>query len=330
MQASVIIPTANRPDALKNTLLSFQQLDFPHDDYEIIVVDNGKKELTEGIVNDFSSGYPEFRLRYFADPVPGLLTGRHRGAEESNSDILIFIDDDIEVSRDWLKAILKSFEDPEVVLVGGKNLPRYESEVPEWVEQFWKTNKYGRYCGWLSLLDFGNEEKEIDPNYVWGLNFSIRKNALHELGGFHPDNIPSDIQYYQGDGETGLTQKAKEKNYKAVYNPKALIHHVIPASRLTHEYFHKRAFYQGVCDSFSEIRKRKAIVKNPEGLLKKLKKLVKTQLLGTKNPKMSKLAESFESSRLAGFNYHRKHLRSNPKLLAWVLKENYFDYKLPA
>jgi hypothetical protein len=44
----------------------------------------------------------------------------------------------------------------------------------------------GRSSGWLSLLDLGEIEREIDPNYVWGLNFAIRRRALHDLGGFHP------------------------------------------------------------------------------------------------------------------------------------------------
>jgi hypothetical protein len=65
---------------------------------------------------------------------------------------LVFLDDDIEVAPDYLHVILDAFEDPAVQLVGGPNLPRYESE-PAWVERFWSTTPYGsRMCDFLSLL----------------------------------------------------------------------------------------------------------------------------------------------------------------------------------
>jgi glucosyl-dolichyl phosphate glucuronosyltransferase len=62
---------------------------------------------------------------------------------ESNGAILVFLDDDIEAAPGYLHAILDAFEDPAVQLVGGPNLPRYESEPPAWVESFWSTTLYG-------------------------------------------------------------------------------------------------------------------------------------------------------------------------------------------
>ena len=143
--------------------------------------------------------------------------------------------------------------------MGGRNLPKFEVEPPAWLESFWDaTPAGGRSCGWLSLLDLGESEREIDPNYVWGLNFAIRKRALHDLGGFHPDLIPPELQRFQGDGETGLTMKARSHCYRAVYQPKATIYHFIPASRMTPEYFEQRAYYQAVCDSYSNIRRQRS------------------------------------------------------------------------
>ncbi len=40
---------------------------------------------------------------------------------------------------------------------------------------------------------------------------SIKKKVFDECRGSHPDCLPKALQRYQGDGETGLTLKVKEK-----------------------------------------------------------------------------------------------------------------------
>ncbi len=37
----------------------------------------------------------------------------------------------------WLQAISEAFEDSDTHLVGGKNLPKYESTPPDWLDTFW-------------------------------------------------------------------------------------------------------------------------------------------------------------------------------------------------
>lgn len=69
---------------------------------------------------------------------------------------------------------------------------------------------------WLSLLDIGQDVPNIDPNYIWGLNFSIRKQTMYDCGGFHPDLVPAYLQCWQGDGETGLTKKIKKNSAQTI------------------------------------------------------------------------------------------------------------------
>ena len=91
----------------------------------------------------------------------------------------MFVDDDIEADGRWLQSIIDTFADPTVQLVGGKNLPKYEIAPPKWLEGFWGSTPYGgRACGDLSLLDLGDCPIDIDANYVWGLNFAIRKQIF--------------------------------------------------------------------------------------------------------------------------------------------------------
>ena len=266
-----------------------------------------------------------------------MLSGRHKGAQEAKGEIVTFADDDIIAVPGWLEAILEAFENKEVHMVGGPSIPKYEQTPPEWLDWFWNHNEYGTYCGELSLIDFGEEDKEIDPGFVWGLNFSIRRKTLYELGGFHPDCIPKSLQYFQGDGETGLTHKATAKGYKALYAWKARVEHQIPQERLTSDYFCQRYFYQGVCDSYTQVRRdgRLNAARDKTGRLGSTVKRALKRVLGDADDmrfptNVKGLKKAFQKAYEDGFAYHQKALREHDALLEWVLKEDYWDYELPA
>ena len=331
---SIIIPTLNRANLLELAIKSFCLQNFSLDKFEILVVDNrsvdNTKEITQTAINSFHSN----RIRYIYESELGLLSGRHRGALEAKGDILVFVDDDIEADPNWLSAIYESFQNPLVQLVGGRNLPKYESTPPEWLEYFWVEHPFGQYLGELSLLDFGEQVREIDANYVWGLNFSIRRKALFELGGFHPDCIPKHLQHFQGNGETGLTIKANQLRYKAIYQPKALVFHQVPNNRMTYEYFEKRYFYQGVCNSYTKIRrlgylpisnKLSDIKYRIKSLLKRAKQMIFNHRLSEEAMLKSHFLKFLE----LGYQFHQESVRKNPLLLDWVLKSDYWNYKLP-
>jgi glucosyl-dolichyl phosphate glucuronosyltransferase len=151
----------------------------------------------------------------------------------------------------------------DIDLLTGPNFPKFDVYPPVWLNSFWKPTPFGgKQCSELSLLDLGNNVIEIDAVFVWGLNFVIRKSAFESLKGFHPDVIPQNIQFLQGDGETGLSIKAKEAGMKALYHPNVMLYHLVPAERLTIGYFEKRYFYQGVSDSYTQIRAQNFLYKN--------------------------------------------------------------------
>ncbi len=333
LQISVIIPTRNRASLLKDTLESMIVQTVNPEDFEILIIDNGSTDHTKHVVEEAINAYPCYQIRYIYEPEPGLLSGRHRGALEAKGEILTFIDDDIEADVNWLKAFQESFEDPSVQIIGGRNLPKYEVAPPAWLEWFWLEHPYGRYCPDLSLLDFGDQIRKIDANYVWGLNFSIRKRALLDLGGFHPDCIPKHLQYFQGDGETGLTQKANQYGYTAIYHPKAIVFHRISKKRMTYHYFDQRYFYQGVCNSYSEIRRTHGILRDIRltaritNVLRTCKRIMKRLAKGRTEEEL--LKERFSRAYQRGYQFHQNAVRQNPKLLEWVLRKDYWDYILP-
>ena len=84
----------------------------------------------------------------------------------------------------------------------------------------WQPNVKGdRVLSTLSLIDLGDDPKEIDPKLVFGCNFSIRRRVLSEAQGFHPDGMPEQLIRYRGDGETYVANFIAAKGYKAQYVP---------------------------------------------------------------------------------------------------------------
>jgi len=328
VKASIIVPTKNRANSLASTIRSLVAQDFPVQEYEVLIVDNGSTDETHNVAENMIANYQSHRIRYIYELEPGLLSGRHRGAFESNGEILIFVDDDIEAESGWLPAIIDAFNDPKVHLVGGPSLPNFEVEPQDWVRNYW-IKKNGRVvCGPLSVSYNGDKKIEIDPCYVWGLNFAIRKNTLFDIGGFHPDCISKNLQHFQGDGETGLTSKAKEKKLKAIYAPDATVYHNIPIERLTVKGFEERNYYQGVCDSFTQIRKNGGITNISLPQYCPIKTL--PSHLSAYEQYKQIIYQRIQNSYVDGFRFHQEAVRKSDKLLEWVLRDNYlFDYTLP-
>ncbi|MBF0570627.1 MAG: glycosyltransferase family 2 protein [Candidatus Omnitrophica bacterium] len=323
--ASIIIPTFNRCFLLEKTVVSLVNQIFDYDKFEIIVIDNGSTDETKSVVGKLTIEHPQHTIRYIYDDVPGLLTGRHRGAKEANSDILCFVDDDIEAAPCWLQAICDDFKDPNVHLVGGKCLPIYDVPPPEWEKSLWSNNNDLKMCLYYSLIDQGDVKKGTDPNYIFGLNFCIRRQVLLNLGGFHPDCIPKRLQKYQGDGETGLTMMFAKKGLRAMYDPKALVYHHVTKERLTMEYLESRMFYNGVGYSYFLVRNHC----KPILVFRLLLRAIKIRVRGLLRCSKDAFSERMRNAYQRGFDFHQSEIKNDPKLIGWIKKENYFDYSLP-
>jgi len=327
IKLSVIVPTFNRAKLLNNTLKSISNQIFDKEDFEVIVVDNGSTDNTKEVTAQFQNKINY--LYYYYDATPGLHIGRHIGLKRAKSEILVYTDDDIEAFPTWLEAIWESFQDNEVVLVGGKNLPKYEVKPPFWILEMWyKLNEFGHLLGELSILDFGNELKEISPYFVFGCNFSVRKKIIECAQGFHPDAMPFNLIHFRGDGETAISKYIENNKLKTLYNPKASVYHLITTDRLTVDYFSRRAFLQGISDSFTKLREKDTNNSESITFKRKLRQWIhyyKNQLSTIlQTTRYTESEKQRYKSYTTGFDYHQKMYKSNQDVKNWVLKENYF------
>lgn len=329
IKLSVIIPTRNRAELLFSTLVSIEKQTLDRSLFEVIVCDNNSSDNTVEIAHSFTDKFQHFR--YIKTLEPGLHVGRNKGFQEAKGEILVYADDDIEAFPVWLETINEVFKDKDVVLVGGKNLPKWEIDPPDWAFDMWQPDKNGdRITGYFSIIDLGVVIKEIDPYYVFGCNFSVRRSIIAETQGFHPDGMPQEIIEFRGDGESYVSEYIKQKGHKTIYHPQASVYHMVSTDRLTIGYLKKRAFNQGVSDSYTSIRNLKpASSKKSIGLKSLLKRVLHRLLSFFKNkpPETVTLINKYfivmAEGHKEGFGFHQQKVEESPELKAWVMKENY-------
>ena len=113
-KVSVVIPHLNEPDDLRACLTALLAQRSDSFDFEIIVVDNGSRELPA-----FATGLsPKVRLLQEMTPGPG--PARNLGAGSARAPLIAFIDADCLASPGWLAEIVHHFDaNPDTDFAGG-------------------------------------------------------------------------------------------------------------------------------------------------------------------------------------------------------------------
>jgi glycosyltransferase involved in cell wall biosynthesis len=217
---SIVIPTLDRLDQLASSVQAVVQQDYPQDLYEVVVVDNGPTDGEEQFRQQVG-GDGDVDVRYVWEPRLGLHWARNAGAEAAKGEVLAYTDDDTEVEPGWISALTACYEDSEVGAAGGPINVRWTNPPPSWAPPL----------GLYGDLNYGDEPFLLSsPRTIYGANYSVRRSALYETGGFNADLIGPVIV---SDGETGLCDKLYRAGWKLAYTPDAVVHHVLDGSHVT-------------------------------------------------------------------------------------------------
>jgi glycosyltransferase involved in cell wall biosynthesis len=88
---SIIIPTYNRPDYICSCLKNLAALEYPKDQFEVIIVDDGGLVPLENLVSPFHARLSILLLR---QTHAGRGIALNTGARKARGDIFLFTDDD--------------------------------------------------------------------------------------------------------------------------------------------------------------------------------------------------------------------------------------------
>lgn len=116
LRSQVVIATRNRPGPLRDCLCSLnRQTLLPHD---VIVVDSSDVMETRRAVDDLRSSVA-FRLHYIHTEIRSAARQRNLGAKLVESDLVFFLDDDVVLEPDFIREIIRVFENDTEGLIGG-------------------------------------------------------------------------------------------------------------------------------------------------------------------------------------------------------------------
>ena len=104
---SVVIPTYNRKDMLKECLESLFNQTYPKERYEIIVVNDGSTDGTEEVLNEYAKKAP-CAFKWFTQQNKGPCVARNLGVKNARGEIICFIDDDCVAEKKWIENLILS------------------------------------------------------------------------------------------------------------------------------------------------------------------------------------------------------------------------------
>lgn len=103
MLVSIIIPVLNGETSIKKCLESIVNQNYKN--LEIIIVDNGSKDNTINIVNDFQK--KDNRIKQYFSKKRGVSNARNLGIQKASGDYIMFIDADDTIDKDMIVLMLK-------------------------------------------------------------------------------------------------------------------------------------------------------------------------------------------------------------------------------
>jgi succinoglycan biosynthesis protein ExoM len=219
---SVVVPTYNRPETLRNALRSLTlQETGDRFSFEIVVVDNASTEPTRAVVAEMaaSSAVP---VNYVREEVEGYAQALNRGVKEGRGTWLAFFDDDELAEPNWLKELLSAATLTKAQLVGGN----IRLQLPHEAAQ-----SLGRVC--RSLLGEhahdGGARACRGRTIPSGGNLLIAREVFNSVGLF-------DSAMAVGGCDADLVRRARASGATISIAPSAFVRHVIPPYRLTARY----------------------------------------------------------------------------------------------
>ncbi|MGH7767121.1 MAG: glycosyltransferase family 2 protein [Candidatus Binatia bacterium] len=237
---SVVICTYNRAQSLRRALISLSAMSVSADiTWEVLVVDNNSTDGTPGTAETFARD-ADIGVRYVFEGRQGLNHARNAGVQAAKGELIFFIDDDVEVTRNWLLEMTKAFDLNPVAGVGGRVLIKEDLPRPAW----W----HAEYDGALGKFDPGETAILSDDTYTSivgiGANLAFKRSVFDRYGAFRPDLDRRKNKLLMG-GDVEFYQRIKKAGELTMYYPAAMVYHCPDPTRFTKSYLRRWYFRIG-------------------------------------------------------------------------------------
>ncbi len=194
---SVVVPVYNGESTIKACLESTLALDYPHEKLEVIVVDDGSTDATLSILKP----YP---VRLVPKKHGGYPSSMNAGIKESTGNVVLIVDSDTYVERDYLLKVLEELKDHKTGIVSG-----YVATKPN--AKFW-----------ARVIGFESEDRydQMTSKYVDFITSTCtvyRKEVFDQVGLFN--------EGLKRGSDEDLAQRASNAGWKIVLRKDAVCYH---------------------------------------------------------------------------------------------------------
>lgn len=203
MRATIQLCTYNRAALLERVLdACFEQTADP-DSYEVVLVNDGSSDDTPAVI-ERARKRATCRFEVIDQQNSGLAKGRNAGIARATGERIIFIDDDVLPTPNFVEEHLRTHDASPLAIVrgGAINVESFDKLPP---------------AKW--------QLKDYSGNFFWTTNVSVPLATIRAIGGFN-DTF---AEYGWEDIDVGL--RLRQRGVKAVFNPKALVYHWKPRPR---------------------------------------------------------------------------------------------------
>lgn len=184
---SIIIPVYNVEKYVRKTLESIYKSTFPNNEVEVIVVNDGTKDNSMSIVNEFVAKYDN--LKIINQENQGLSVARNSGLKAAQGKYVWFVDSDDWVEKESLHFMLKYLKHSEKDVLMYK-IREYDEEGRILLERSFHDNKNEEQISGTDVVLYQKKYGiDITPmqQYVISRDFLLSKKMLFVPGIYHED-----------------------------------------------------------------------------------------------------------------------------------------------
>jgi glycosyltransferase involved in cell wall biosynthesis len=178
-------------------------------------------------------------VSYVKEEKQGLSFARNRGIIESRGRYVAFTDNDAIVDHKWVTVLYETFQKYKCDCIGGRIYLKPVKKLPVWLKrELW---------GFLGFLDYGDKPFYMDKKHPpFGGNMAFSKTIFEKIGYFNPNFGRIGDDAFGGE-EYEFFLRLIKIGGKALYQPDAIVHHVIEEYKLRKKYFKLLHYYEGQC-----------------------------------------------------------------------------------
>ena len=185
---SIIVPSFNRMDEIKELLPSIEELDFDRGHFELIVVDDGSTDGTVSYLKNYKM-QANITFSYLVQENQGPGAARNNGMKNAKGDFLIIIDSDCTVPPEWLSQIDAHLHAETADAYGGPDT--YRKEFPALLKAINYSMTSFITTGGLR----GRRGKKLARFYPRSFNLGLSRKLFQTIGGFNEMYYGEDIEF---------------------------------------------------------------------------------------------------------------------------------------